>query len=201
MRDVSLSGLALATGGSLLLMACGAALPRVAAPPSVPAMDMGMGMDPGARRPLMVPVAGVLPEQVPDSFYAPRSGGRTHQATDIPAARGTPVLAADDGTVVRMGQNRLGGNMIYAVDPSGQLVYYYAHLDRFDERLQPGRWVSRGETLGYVGTTGNAPSGSPHLHFQLMRRSPGGSIYGGEPIDARPFFAVPGTPRSPGDRL
>lgn len=141
---------------------------------------------------LMVPVLGVYPAQVPDTFFAPRSGGRVHQASDIPAPEGTPVLSADDGVIVRFGQNRLGGNMIYALDAAGQYVYYYAHLQRFADGLYTGQRVRRGEVLGYVGTTGNASPDAPHLHFQLMLRPADGSIHGGPPIDPRPVFALPG---------
>ncbi|MCS6912446.1 MAG: M23 family metallopeptidase [Myxococcota bacterium] len=141
---------------------------------------------------LMVPVAGVLPEQVPDNFYAPRGGGRIHEATDIPAPRGTPVVSADDGHLLRIGRNRHGGNIIYATDPSGRFIYYYAHLEAFAAGLTPGQPVRRGDVLGTVGTTGNASAGHPHLHFQLMLRPSDGSIHGGRPLDARPYFVYPG---------
>ncbi len=141
---------------------------------------------------LMVPVAGVDPDGVPDTFFSTRSGGRVHQASDILAPRGTPVVSAEEGTVRRVGQNRLGGNMIYVTDPSERFVFYYAHLDRYAVGLFAGQRVHRGQVLGYVGTTGNAPPGSPHLHFQLMRRRPDGSLYGGPPIDARPYLLLPG---------
>lgn len=179
----------------LLGAGCAASLPRPApaalAPEDAAALLRG--------RALMVPVLGVWPQQVPDTFDAPRDGGRRHEASDIPAPRGTPVLSADDGRVVRVGVNRRGGNMIYATDPSGGLVYYYAHLDGFAPGLSAGQALRRGDVLGFVGTTGNAPRHAPHLHFQLMRRRADGSIYGGPPIDARPFFAAPGeVPAAPG---
>ncbi len=141
---------------------------------------------------MMVPVAGVGPEGVPDTFFAERSGGRVHQASDILASRGTPVVSAEDGTIRRVGVNRLGGNMIYATDPSERFVLYYAHLDGYAAGLTAGLKVHRGQVLGYVGTTGNAPKNTPHLHFQLMRRRPDGSIFGGPPIDPRPYLLLPG---------
>src|SRR2546426_8309667 len=82
-------------------------------------------------RQLMVPVAGVSPDQVPDNFRAPRSGARIHGAVDIPAPRGTPVLSADDGRVLRLQRNRKGGLTIYATDESEHFIYYYAHLDAY----------------------------------------------------------------------
>ncbi len=146
---------------------------------------------------LTVPVAGVRPEQVQDSFHAARSGGRVHEATDILAPRGTPVLSADDGLLVKIGQNRYGGNVLYATDTDGRFVYYYAHLDGFAPGLAAGQPLRRGMLLGFVGTTGNAPPQTPHLHFQLMLRPASGSLHGGQPVDARPFFVFPGTESVP----
>lgn len=180
-------GLWLAMGlGMSMTTGCGAQQAQVAAPP-----QMSWSVSSAALS-LMVPVAGVHPTQVPDTFFAPRSGGRVHQASDIPAPEGTPVVSADDGMIARFGQNRLGGNMIYALDAAGHYVYYYAHLQRFADGLYTGQRVRRGEVLGYVGSTGNASPDAPHLHFQLMLRPADGSIHGGPPIDPRPVFALPG---------
>lgn len=173
----------------VLLVALGCAGPQAAVAPQAAAVAPVVAFY-GAG--LMVPVVGVAPDQVPDTFWAPRSGGRLHQASDILAARGTPVLAAGDGVIVRVGQNRLGGNIIYAIDVAGRYVYYYAHLDGFTAELREGQLVRQGEILGYVGSTGNAAAGAPHLHFQLMRRPEDGSIHGGEPIDPRPLFTLVG---------
>jgi murein DD-endopeptidase MepM/ murein hydrolase activator NlpD len=84
------------------------------------------------------------------------------------APRGTPVLAADDGKVLRMGFNSLGGLTVYQVDPERHFVYYYAHLDRYAATLRDGMDVARGDVIGYVGSTGNASAAAPHLHFQVM---------------------------------
>ena len=144
-------------------------------------------------RRLMVPVLGVSPEGVADSFAEPRDGGRVHRAVDILAPRGTPVLAADSGRVHRMRSNSLGGITIYATDPGGRFVYYYAHLDRYRAGLAEGDSVAKGEVLGYVGTTGNAPANTPHLHFQVMRIAELRRWWDGIPVDPRPYFALSGT--------
>jgi murein DD-endopeptidase MepM/ murein hydrolase activator NlpD len=106
-----------------------------------------------------------------------------HHAIDILAPRGTPILAADDGRVLRMSSNSLGGITMYTVDPSNRVVYYYAHMDHYNDAMTTGRTISRGDTLGYVGTTGNAPKDTPHLHFQIMRWPADGKYWNGEPID------------------
>ncbi len=143
-------------------------------------------------RMLMVPVAGVRPEQVHDSFDDARSGGRVHHAVDILAPRGTPVVAADDGRVLRLRRNTLGGITIYAVDPTDRFVYYYAHLERYAHALAEGAVVSKGQIIGYVGTTGDAPANVPHLHFQLMRRPNAARWWDGAPVDPTPYLALPG---------
>lgn len=146
-------------------------------------------------RSILMPVAGADISRVEDSFYDSRDGGaRTHRAVDILAPRGTPVLSADDGRILRMTTSALGGISMYTVDTSGRLVYYYAHLDRYHEAMTPGRTIARGDTLGYVGTTGNAPKDVPHLHFQVMRWPADGKYWNGEPIN--PFAALGGIPRA-----
>jgi peptidoglycan LD-endopeptidase LytH len=146
-------------------------------------------------RGLVVPVLGVYPDQVPDSYNAGRSGGRTHNAVDILAPRGTPVLSADDGEVARLGRNALGGITVYAVDPGRRFVYYYAHLDRYRAGLAEGMPLAKGEVIGYVGTTGNAPPDTPHLHFQVMRIGEGRRWWAGAPMDPRPYFVTGGIER------
>jgi murein DD-endopeptidase MepM/ murein hydrolase activator NlpD len=123
-------------------------------------------------RELAVPVAGVTREDVHTSWGAPRSGHRKHEGVDIFARRGTPVVAAAPGEVVRIGQNRLGGNVVW-VAGGGARLYYYAHLDRFRSDLRVGQQVHAGETLGHVGTTGNARGTPPHLHFGVYPASTG----------------------------
>jgi murein DD-endopeptidase MepM/ murein hydrolase activator NlpD len=150
-----------------------------------------------AAHPLMVPVVGVSPGEVDDSFNAPRSDGRTHRATDIRAARGTPVVAAADGRVIMMRENALGGITVYLVDRAQRFVYYYAHLERYAERLAEGMDVQQGRLLGYVGTSGNAPPNFPHLHFQALRLDRSRrDWWNGPPVDVRPYFTLTGRERT-----
>ena len=141
-------------------------------------------------RGLLVPVAGVVASQLRDSFDAGRDGGRVHRALDILAPRGTPVLAADDGRVLRVRPNALGGNTVYTTDPAGRVVYYYAHLDAYRSGLAEGATIARGDVLGTVGTTGNAPKDTPHLHFQVMRMPPDGRYWDGDAINPYPLFLL-----------
>ena len=135
-------------------------------------------------RQILVPVAGADMSKVYDTFNDPRDGGeRVHRAIDILAPRGTPILSADDGRILRMSTNALGGISMYTVDPQNRIVYYYAHMDHYNDAMSPGREIVKGDTLGYVGTTGNAPKNMPHLHFQVMRWPADGKYWNGEPID------------------
>ena len=116
-------------------------------------------------RPLGVPVQGIRRASLASTFGAPRSGGRTHEGVDIFAARGTPVLAAHDGIVTHIGTFRLGGTVMHTFGRRG-VSAYYAHLDRVREGLHVGALVREGETIGFVGNTGNARTTAPHLHFE-----------------------------------
>jgi murein DD-endopeptidase MepM/ murein hydrolase activator NlpD len=149
-------------------------------------------------RRIFVPVAGADMSKVEDSFYEPRDGGRTHRAIDILAPRGTPILSADDGKILRMTTSALGGISMYTVDTENRLVYYYAHMDHYNDAMSPGRTIARGDTLGYVGTTGNAPKDTPHLHFQVMRWPADGKYWNGDPID--PYAALGGVARAGRDK-
>jgi murein DD-endopeptidase MepM/ murein hydrolase activator NlpD len=147
------------------------------------------------ERVLAVPVLGKYPADVANSFNDDRSGGRRHNAADIMAPRGTLVLAADDGVIRRLSSNALGGITIYATDPDERFVYYYAHLDGYAPELHVDQRVRRGDVLGYVGTTGNAPANAPHLHFQIMRLLDRDRLWDGVPIDPKPFLQLPGALR------
>jgi murein DD-endopeptidase MepM/ murein hydrolase activator NlpD len=140
---------------------------------------------------LLVPVRGVQLSKIEDSFDAPRDGGRRHDAVDILAPRGTPVVSASDGWVLRVGTNALGGNVIWTTDPEQRFVHYYAHLDRYAKGIKTGDRVQRGTVLGYVGTTGNAPPDVPHLHFQVMRVNDARRWWDGTPVNPRPFLVEP----------
>lgn len=163
----------------------------------MPDADTGVSAHDEARlalagRRLIVPVAGVEASGIADWFSAQR-GSRTHGALDIMAPRGTPVLSADDGRVLRVSENRAGGLTIYATDPGERLVYYYAHLDRYADGLAAGRPLARGDTIGYVGTTGNAPPNTPHLHFQMMLMNESRRYWEGVPVNPLPFLTTDST--------
>ncbi|HVS03532.1 MAG TPA: M23 family metallopeptidase, partial [Thermoanaerobaculia bacterium] len=132
--------------------------------------------------PLIVPVAGVDREALRDTFDAPR-GGRRHEAIDILAARGTPVLAATDGRIARLYRSKPGGLTIYQFDDGERWALYYAHLERYAGGLTEGERVHRGEVIGYVGTSGNAPRDTPHLHFAVLRLGPEKNWWQGEAVN------------------
>lgn len=144
---------------------------------------------------LLLPVKGVPLAKVEDSFDAPRDGGRRHDAVDILAARGTPILAAINGTVLRVGTNALGGNVIWMADADDRFVFYYAHLDRYARGVRQGDRIARGTVIGYVGTTGNAPPDVPHLHFQVMRITDSRRWWDGTPVNPVPFLVEDGSTR------
>lgn len=116
---------------------------------------------------MLIPVEGVDAQKLRDSYLEGRSGGRTHHAIDIHAPRGTPVLAAADGRILKLHNSLLGGITIYQLDDDGETRYYYAHLERYVDGLYEGQRVARGETIGYVGDSGNAQPGDTHLHFAV----------------------------------
>jgi len=116
---------------------------------------------------LIIPVQGVRPDQLIDTFTAARSEGRVHDAIDIPAPAGTSVLAAADGQIVKLFQSERGGTTIYELSTDRKLIYYYAHLQRYADGLTEGKVVHQGEVIAYVGDTGNAGAGNYHLHFSI----------------------------------
>jgi len=116
---------------------------------------------------LIIPVAGVRPDQLVDTFTDARSEGRVHDAIDIPAAAGTPVLAAADGAIAKLFQSDRGGTTIYQSSTDKKLIFYYAHLQRYADGLAEGRYVKQGDVIAYVGDTGNAGPGNYHLHFSI----------------------------------
>ena len=180
--------------GALLLAACSRARVTTDAEPAarrtepVLASVAGTLQEALAARRLIVPVEGVDASRIRDSYTAGRGGGRTHDAVDIMAPRGTPVIAADSGTIFKLRKNAAGGITIYQLDPHEQFVYYYAHLDHYRDGLAEGMTIGQGDVLGFVGTTGNAPENIPHLHFQVMIYRGRGQWWGGEPINPHPFI-------------
>lgn len=144
--------------------------------------------------PLMVPVEGVSPSELTDTYHQSRSGGRIHMATDILAMRGTPVLAAAPGRIIRLANGGAGGITIYVADASGRYLHYYAHLMGYAPNVKVGLALQEGDVIGFVGTTGNAPPDTPHLHFQVMRSD--ANYWNGTPIDVRGFMTKPGRMRN-----
>ena len=144
---------------------------------------------------LMVPVAGITPHQIPDTYWSKRDNGRLHRAADIMAPKGTIVVSPVEGAVLKVGRNTTGGIVVYTTDTERRFVFYHAHLDRVADGLADGAPLRQGEVLGYVGTTGNAPPNAPHLHFQVMRMPADGRYWEGMPVDVRPFLAKAGKAR------
>lgn len=132
---------------------------------------------------LLIPVAGIRPEQLSDTYNDARSEGRVHNAIDIIAPRGAPVLAVADGRIARLFQSEKGGITVYQLSADEKLVYYYAHLERYADGLKDGHYARRGETIGYVGDTGNATPGNYHLHFQVYRIADPKRFWDGENLN------------------
>ena len=135
-----------------------------------------------------LPITGLRLADIHDTFNQGRAGGRPHGATDIMAPRGTPVLAVDSGTIVKLFTSRDGGLTVYQFDSSQVYCYYYAHLDRYAEGVAERTAVKPGDCLGYVGSTGNARSVGPHLHFGITRIGPEKHWWGGQSIDPYPIL-------------
>ena len=119
---------------------------------------------------LSMPVQDVTKRQVTNTWHAPRGTDRRHEGQDIFAPRGTPILSATDGYIIRIGENSLGGQTVSVMGAGGR-VYYYAHLDSYAPRIEEGDYVTTKTVLGYVGTTGNASGTPPHLHFGVYSSS------------------------------
>lgn len=145
-----------------------------------------------APRPLSMPVAGIDPSTIHDNFNEMRGGDtRRHDALDILAPRGTNVVATDDGTVKKLFTSVAGGLTVYEFDPDQRYCYYYAHLDAYAPGLHEGQILHRGDLIGYVGTTGNAPKDTPHLHFAVIRLDPDRRWWTGTAIDPYPLLYKP----------
>ncbi|HEX2209675.1 MAG TPA: M23 family metallopeptidase [Longimicrobium sp.] len=142
---------------------------------------------PGAS--LLIPVHGVRPDQLRDSYHDARSGGRVHNAIDIMAPAGTPVLAAADGTIHRLRTGGLGGITIYQIGTDGRTMYYYAHLQRYAAGIRDGTPVRRGQVIAYVGDTGNAAPGNYHLHFSVGRLPDPQRYWDSENVNPYPLLA------------
>ena len=137
---------------------------------------------------LIIPVAGVKPEQLLDTFGDARSEGRLHDAIDIAAPAGTPVLAAADGRIVKLWQSERGGMTIYQLGPNQEVIFYYAHLAGYAPGLAEGNNVRQGDVIAYVGDTGNAGTGNFHLHFSMAMVSDPKRYWEGTNINPYPLL-------------
>lgn len=147
--------------------------PRIGANPIGELRDRKLGM----------PVEGVDRSVLIRSYEDRRGASRRHEAIDIMAPRDTPVVAVDDGIIARLFLSEAGGLTVYQYDPSRRFIYYYAHLERYAAGLEEGDEVRRGQVIGYVGTSGNAPKSTPHLHFAIFRAAHPDRWWEGTPLD------------------
>ncbi|CAE6821313.1 M23 family metallopeptidase [Xanthomonas arboricola] len=187
-----------------LAMATSSAAPAVAAP-AVAASSPSTEIMPAADTPaapasaaapeaassgsgLLIPVQGIGSGQLQDTFTDARSEGRVHDAIDILAPTGTPVIAVADGTVEKLFNSERGGLTVYQFDPNGTYCYYYAHLERYADGLAEKQSIKRGQVIGYVGSTGNADPAAPHLHFEIHRLGPEKQWWKGEVLNPYPVL-------------
>jgi murein DD-endopeptidase MepM/ murein hydrolase activator NlpD len=162
--------------------------PPAADPIALPPLDVP-AIEELARRGLRVPIDSMDPEPLKGAFDERRGGGtRMHEAVDILAPRNTPVHAVENGTIAKLFLSKAGGRTIYQFDPSGRFCYYYAHLERYADGIREGQSISRSDVIGYVGTSGNAPPNTPHLHFAIFQLTSARHWWQGTPIDPYPVF-------------
>jgi murein DD-endopeptidase MepM/ murein hydrolase activator NlpD len=145
---------------------------------------------PQASDRLVIPVAGIERSELTDTWGDPRGGGeRRHNAIDIMAPRGTPVVAAAPGQVEKLFDSRNGGRTVYVRSTDGSTIHYYAHLDRYRAGLAEGQQVRTGDVLGTVGSTGSASDEAPHLHFEVKRMARGEGWWQGREVNPYPLLA------------
>ncbi len=140
------------------------------------------------RAALIIPIAGVRARDIPNSFGDARGGSRRHEAVDIHAPRGTPVRSSTAGRILRLHKSAAGGLMVYATDASERFILMYAHLDAYANGMRDSLPLRQGQTIGFVGTTGNAPPSVPHLHFAIARAGDVAKWWKGDPIDPLPLL-------------
>ena len=176
-------------GGGETAAAAGAVQVSVCAPVATTgAVPRGTEVELLKDRRLEMPVDGIKPSALQDTFTDDRAFGRPHEAIDIMAKKGTEVHAVEDGTVAKLFTSISGGLTIYQFDPSGTFAYYYAHLDSYAPGVREGLPVRRGQTIGYVGSTGNASDDAPHLHFAIFRLTPERKWWKGDAINPYPVL-------------
>jgi len=146
------------------------------------------GLDVGPAG-LAIPVAGVKPGQLSDTFDQARAAGRRHDAIDIMASEGVAVIAAADGTVEKLFNSALGGTTIYERSADRKWVYYYAHLSAYAPGLHEGQQLKRGQVIARVGHSGDASAAGPHLHFAINQMGPSDRWWNGTPINPYPLLA------------
>jgi murein DD-endopeptidase MepM/ murein hydrolase activator NlpD len=146
-----------------------------------------LAIDALRQRDLRVPIDGATVESMRGGFDERRdAGSRSHEAVDLLAPRNTPVHAVENGTIAKLFHSKEGGNTIYQYDPTGRFCYYYAHLERY-AKVREHEAITRGDVIGFVGTSGNAPANTPHLHFAIFELTPERHWWQGTPID--PYLA------------
>jgi murein DD-endopeptidase MepM/ murein hydrolase activator NlpD len=168
--------------------------------PQIPESETGVqpgtperaAADPGplAQRGIGLPIAKLTASDIHDTFNQSRGGGeRRHEATDIMAPKGTPVVAVENGVIAKLFTSKPGGLTVYQYDPEEKFVYYYAHLDRYADGLKEGMLLRKGQLVGYVGVTGNSDPNAPHLHFAILRLGPDKKWYENtQPVDPYPLL-------------
>ena len=137
---------------------------------------------------LMIPVVGIKRSELRDTYNDARSEGRVHNAIDIMAAVGTPVVAAADGEVAKFFDSERGGITIYQFSVDRKFVYYYAHLQKRADNLTEKVFVKRGTVIGYVGDTGNAGAGNYHLHFGITATDDPQKYFEGTDVNPYPLL-------------
>ena len=177
--------------GAALVIGAVMALVQVTAPAqSAPAIQpASLDMSDLSRlrmRGLVLPVPTVPASRLSDTYSQARAAGAPHEALDIMAPRGTPVLAVEDGLVAKLFLSKPGGITLYQFDPAGEYAYYYAHLDGYAGGIAEGASLRKGQVIGYVGSTGNASPDAPHLHFAIFRLGPERQWWRGTPLN--PFL-------------
>ncbi len=166
-----------------------AAMASSAAPAAPPAPSPAAAVStPADGSELLLPVQGITAAQLQDTFTDARSEGRVHDAIDILAPAGTPVLAVADGTIEKLFNSDRGGLTVYQFEPGGRYCYYYAHLERYADGLAEKQTVTRGQVIGYVGSTGNASPEAPHLHFEIHTLGPEKQWWKGASLNPYPVL-------------